>query len=275
LIPGQTWHQSRTPITLDDAEVSIALAAVSGGMFEEGDDLPTLGAEPERLALVANPDLLQMAKLGRAALPLDLLTYSDADEMPSVFLLKEDHRQTMLAVFNWTEGPRTHTFAAADLGLPAGDSYTVSDVLHADRSVSFEGGQLALNDQPAHSVRLFKIIDTSVAAAAPVVVAAVPAKAEVGTELKFSAAAQADGVPGISYQWDFGDGTEADGAAVMHAYTNADNYTVRLKVQGVDGIAAASSYPLIVTGVLSGHFDLPRNRRYIQENDAKLASDAQ
>jgi hypothetical protein len=273
LIPGQTWHQSRTPITLDDAEVSIALAAVSGGMFEEGDDLPMLGSEPERLALVTNPDLLQMAKLGRAALPLDLLTYPDVDEMPSVFLLKEDPRQTMLAVFNWTKGPRTHTFAAADLGLPAGDSYTVSDVFHADRFVSFEGGQLALKDQPAHSVRLFKIIDTSVPTAAPAVIAVVPAKAEVGAELKFSAESRAEGVPGISYQWDFGDGTEANGAVATHAYTYADNFTVRLKVQGVDGIAAISNYPLTVTGVLPGRFDLPRNRRYIQEHDAKPASD--
>jgi len=269
LIPGQTWHQSRTPITLDDAEISIALAAVSGGMFEEGDDLPTLGSERERLALVKNPDLLQMAKLGRAALPLDLLTYREEDQLPSVFLLKEDRRQTMLAVFNWTDEPRTHAFTLADLGLPAEDSYSISDVLRADRSASFEAGQLALKDQPRHSVRLLKIVDTSVPAAAPAVTAAVPPKAEVGAELKFSAEARPDGVPAISYHWDFGDGTEADGAAVTHAYTYAGNCTVHLKVEGVDGIVAESSHPLIVIGVLPGHFDLPSNRRYVQENDAK------
>ena len=76
----------QAPVTLNEAQVSIALAAVSGGMFEIGDDLPTLGSDPERLALVRNPDLLAMAKLGRAALPLDLLTYADKDEQPSVFL---------------------------------------------------------------------------------------------------------------------------------------------------------------------------------------------
>ena len=60
-----------TALTLDDAQVSIALSAVSGGMYEIGDDLPTLGKDADRLALVENTDLLQMAKLGRAAVPLD------------------------------------------------------------------------------------------------------------------------------------------------------------------------------------------------------------
>ena len=63
----------RAPLTLNEAEVSIALAAVSGGMFEIGDDLAILGKDPERLALVKNPDLLAMARLGRAgAITLDL-----------------------------------------------------------------------------------------------------------------------------------------------------------------------------------------------------------
>ena len=61
----------QAPLTLDEAEASIALAAVSGGMFEIGDDLPTVGADP-RMALVTNPDLLCIAKLGRAAIPIDM-----------------------------------------------------------------------------------------------------------------------------------------------------------------------------------------------------------
>jgi alpha-galactosidase len=269
LIPGQTWHQSRTPITLEDAEVSITLSAVSGGMFEEGDDLPTLGAEPERLALVKNSDLLLMAKLGHAALPLDLMTYRDEDELPSVFLLKEDRRQALLAVFNWTEEPRTHEFAPADLGLAAADSYTVSDVFHVDRTVDFAAGEWALKNQPAHSVRLIKIIDPSVPAAAPTVVAQVPSSTGVGTIFKLGAQAKNSEVPALTYHWDFGDGTEAEGAEVTHAYTHADHYTVRLTVQGVDGIAAQASYPLTATGVLNSGFNLPNNRRYTEKDDSK------
>jgi hypothetical protein len=269
LIPGQTWQQSKTPITLDDAEVSITLAVVSGGMFEEGDGLPTLGAEPERLALVENPDLLQMAKLGRAALPLDMLTYREENELPSVFLLKEDRCQTRLAVFNWTEGTRTHAFTLADLSLPAGDSYTVSDVLHADRPVNFAAGQLALNDQSAHSVRLIKIIDTPVPAAAPVVTAQVPSSAEVGSIFKLTAQAKNTEVPALAYYWDFDDGTEAEGAEVTHAYTHGGHYSVRLTVQGVDGIAAQSRYPLTATGVMNSVFNLPNNRRYAEKDDSQ------
>jgi len=59
---------------VDEAKASIVLAAVSGGKYDIGDDLPTLGVEPDRLALVTDPTLLQMAKLGRASKPLDLMT---------------------------------------------------------------------------------------------------------------------------------------------------------------------------------------------------------
>ncbi|MEO6923603.1 MAG: glycoside hydrolase family 36 protein, partial [Bryocella sp.] len=40
-ILDQAWHESANPLSLKEAEVSIALSAISGGMFEIGDDLPT------------------------------------------------------------------------------------------------------------------------------------------------------------------------------------------------------------------------------------------
>ena len=69
-ITDQPWHESDKPVTLDDARVSIALAAVSGGMFEIGDDLPSLSNAPERLALIQNQDLIQMIRLGKASVPI-------------------------------------------------------------------------------------------------------------------------------------------------------------------------------------------------------------
>lgn len=103
-VPDRGWHGNKLPLTLDEAESSIALSAVSGGMFEIGDDLPTLGASPERLALVHNPDLLDMARLGRAATPLDLMTYLPEDRQPSIFFLKEDPRQRILTVLTGLRG---------------------------------------------------------------------------------------------------------------------------------------------------------------------------
>src|SRR5208283_1868427 len=152
----------QAPLTLSEAQVSIALAAVSGGMFEIGDDLPTLGSDPERVALLKNPDLLALAKLGRAALPLDLLTYADKDEQPSVFLLHEDQRQSMLAVFNWAGQPSSHTFTLSDLDLPAGRSYKFSDTFGQDQPLATDHETLRIDNQPAHTVKLIKIIDTSI-----------------------------------------------------------------------------------------------------------------
>jgi hypothetical protein len=262
LIPQQEWHQARVPVSLDEAQVSIVLAAVSGGMFEIGDDLPTLAADPDRLALVENPELLCMARLTRAAVPLDLMTFRPEDEMPSIFFLQEDRRQAMLAVFNWTEQPRSHRFTLADLKLPGDHAFKVTDALDPDRAVDFNGEKLVLDNQPSHSVRLIKIVDGSVPAAAPSVTIQVPAAAEAGESLKLSATADPGGVPALSYQWDFGDGTSENGAVVSHTYTRAGEYTVELKAEGVDGIGAEKKSAISVRGWVKTHFNLQQNRRY-------------
>lgn len=237
-----------TPLTFNEAEVSIVLAAISGGMFELGDDLPTLGLNPERLALAENPDLLQMAKLGRSGVPLDLLSYRAEDEQPSVSLLREDSRQAMLAVFNWTDTPATHTFDLADLKLRTGDSYEVSDVLNGNQSVPFNDGSIRIENQPPHSVSLLKIIDTSIAAAPPQVTAMVPSRAKRGETIQFAAEAPKGGVPAVTYHWDFGDGVAASGSSVSHAYTYAGTFTVKLKIDGVDGLPAEKQFPVTVSG---------------------------
>ena len=54
-------------LSLSAAQASIALSAVSGGMYEIGDDMIVLGSQKDRLALVENTDLLNMAKIGRAS----------------------------------------------------------------------------------------------------------------------------------------------------------------------------------------------------------------
>jgi len=149
----------RAPLTLSEAQASIVLAAVSGGMFEIGDDLPILVSDAERMALATNPDLLRMAKLGRASKPVDLLTYRPEDEQPSIFLLREDDRQSMLAVFNWTDQSKSHAFTLSDLNLPSGHVLRVYDALAGDQPLPFEGDAIVLNGQPAHSVRLIKIVE--------------------------------------------------------------------------------------------------------------------
>jgi alpha-galactosidase len=256
--------RERSSITLGAAEASIALSAVSGGMYEIGDDMLILGAEKDRLALVENRELLNMAKVGRASTPVDLMTYEPEDGQPSIFFLREDQRQAILTVFNWTNAARSHTLKLADLGLPAGHTFATTDVLNQNEKVTLEGGAARLENQPPQSVRVIKVIDNGVAAAAPTVTAQVPAAANAGETITLSAQAEAGGVPAVAYHWNFGDGTSADSPMASHAYTRAGEFAVRLTVDGVDGVPAEKNFSVNVTGNLKAHSNLTDNRRFVE-----------
>jgi alpha-galactosidase len=262
LEPQQTWHESRAGLTLNEAQVQIVLAAVAGGMYEIGDDLPTLGLEPRRLALVENQELIDMDRLGKTALPLDLMTFRPEDEEPSVFYLREDQRQAVLAVFNWTEQPRSHDFTLAEFHLAGRHSVRAFDVLNRDASVSLEGGALRLENQPPHSVRLIKLVDVSVPAGGPSVSARVPGSVRAGDSITFSAEASGGGVPATGYRWDFGDGTEVGGPSAAHTYTMAGTFIVHLTVSGVEGLDTHQTFTIAVTGSPNTSFRLKLNRRY-------------
>jgi hypothetical protein len=204
-----------------------------------------------------------MAKLGRAALPLDLLTYTAEDEQPNIFLLREDQRQSILAVFNWTERPRSHTFTLSDLNLAAGHSYKLIDSFAPNQPLAMDGETLRLENQPAHSVKLVKIIDTSIPVAAPSVVFQVPSQAKIGEEIAFSSMVSKDGVPAVACHWDFGDGVVADGAILTHAYTAAGNYRVRFTAEGLDGKSAEQTFSIAV----SGSVIIPPPRRYSEARE--------
>jgi alpha-galactosidase len=250
-------REIQLPLTLSEAEVSIALSAVSGGMYEIGDDLPTLGADEDRVALLKNPDLLQMAKFGRASIPLDLLSYRAEDEQASVFLLKEDRRQSILTVFNWTEQTRSHAIPIAQLNLSSGHKYELRNILWPADKLTFDGDSIRV-DQPAHSVKLIKFIDTTIPAAAPSVDLQAADHAKISEDLKFTCAVASEGIPAFAYHWIFGDGTSEDGRQVTHTYTRAGNFTVKLVVDGMDGIAAEKTATVAVSGAVT----LPPPSRY-------------
>jgi hypothetical protein len=239
-------------------------------MYEIGDDMPVLGSEKNRLALVENRELLNIAKVGRASTPLDLMTYEPEDGQPSIFFLRHDQREAILTVFNWTNTVRSHALRLADLGLPAGHKFAATDVLNQNETVTLGGDSLGLGNQPPQSVRVIKLIDTSVAAAAPNVTAQVPATANAGETITLSAVsalAEAGGVPVVAYHWDFGDGTSADSPKASHAYTRAGEFAIRLTVDGVDGVPAQKDYSVKVTGNLKAHSNLTDNRRFVEPTD--------
>ena len=260
----QQWvamKEVKPDLPLAAAEASIALSAVSGGMYEIGDDLPTLGSRSERLALVQNRDLLNMAKLGRASTPIDLLSYRPEDEQPSVFFLKESARQGMLTVFNWTRGARSRILTPAELGLPPGHRFTATDVLRPAETRQVTGGSIELTNQPPESVIMLKLIDDDVPERVPAASAEVPGSAATGETIQLAAQAASDDAPIVGYHWDFGDGTSAEGARTTHAYTRAADYVIRLTVTGLDGPGTELQFPVKVTGLLHPFPNLSTNRR--------------
>ncbi|MGA8493788.1 MAG: PKD domain-containing protein [Terriglobales bacterium] len=255
------------PVSLPAAQASIALSAVAGGMYEIGDDMLILGSEKDRLGLVENTDLLNMAKIGRASTPLDLMTYEPADEQPSIFFLRESPRQAILTVFNWIRNPQSHTLKLADLGLPADHTFAASDVLNQNAPVTLMDGAVRIENQVPESVRVIKLIDSNVSPSAPSVKAQVPSVANAGETIHLSAQTEAAGVPAVEYHWDFGDGTSANGPNASHAYTRAVPFTIRLTVDGVDGVSAVQSFSINVTGKLSALPNLSNNRRFQEPTD--------
>ena len=262
-VDDQGWHGGTKPLTLDEAKVSIALSAVSGGLYELGDDLPTLGEAADRVALVENRDLLDMAHLGRASIPLDLMTYDAADLQPSLFLLKQTSRQSIITVFNWSETSRHHTLTRDTLQLNPKADYTVSEVLtQTGRSTPLAA---ALDvQQPPHSVRIFKIINTNIPAKAPTITATVASSGKAGEPIAFEAVSADDNNPVLHYTWDFGDGVTVDGAKTTHTYTHAGVYAAHLHAAGFAPEPRVQTFSITITGSVATKF-MPENKRRFVE----------
>ena len=252
-VDEQEWHGGKRPLTLDEARVSIALAAVAGGMFEIGDDLPTLFQDPDRMALVQNHDLIDMARLARSSTPLDLMTYAPEDEFPSNFILHESKRQTVLTVFNWTGKQRSRHFGFSELGLASG-KFEVLDIFAGGTSIPQNAESISLTLAP-RSVQMLKIINTSIPQAAPTVSAKIPEHATVGVPAQFSAESEPEGVTALGYHWDFGDGTSFAGQTVSHTFTHSGTFTIHLIADGIEGAPFEKEFQVSVSGSFDTRFD--------------------
>jgi alpha-galactosidase len=264
LVEHSGEHSSNSLAT---AQTSIALSAIAGGMYEIGDDLLVLDSEKDRLALVENRDLLNMARTGRASTPVDLMTYEPEDGQPSVFLLRQSPSQSMLTVFNWTDQPRSRSLTFKDLGVPASSTMVATAVMDSSASFTLSRDAIRLENQAPQSAVVIKLMDNTVAKTAPIVTARVPLQSKVGETVTFSGQADPGGVPALRYHWDFGDGTISEGSKVFHCYTRAKDFTVRLTVDGPDDVPYKQSFSIAVTGELKPTPDLRANRRFEQPAD--------
>jgi len=114
---------------------------------------------------------------------------------------------------------------------------------------------------------MIKVIDSNVSPSAPSVKAQVPAVAKAGGTIHLSAETEAAGVPAVEYHWDFGDGTSANGVRVSHTYTRPANFTIRLTVDGVDGVPFVQTFSVKVNGNLRAFPDLADHRRFPDPTD--------
>jgi hypothetical protein len=252
-VDDQSWHGGQRQLSLEEAKVSIALAAVAGGMFELGDDLPTLGASQDRLSLVKNADVIDMARLGRSSTPTDLMTYAASDVQPSIFLLKEDTRQSMLTVFNWSDGELKRAIDLTKLGLKETGSYQITEVFGDQSCCNFSSATINLN-QPAHSVRMFKLIDNAVPATPPQFEVEATNQGKAGVTLVFSGRGVPTEAPVFTYHWDFGDGSSADGVKVLHAYTHSGEYDVHVTATGLEATTSSKDIKVRISGNIATRF---------------------
>src|SRR5438876_4140057 len=261
IVTDQPWHGGKVPLTLDEAKASIALSAVSGGMYEIGDDLPALGADPERLALVQNQDLIEMVKLGRASKPLDLMSYSPEDNQPSVFWVEEDHRQGMLTIFNWTDQRHSRSIEFSSLGLPASNQHKISDVFDG-KAVATPNPNSVVVDLPPHSARVFKLVNMGISARPPVIKVEHLPSVKTGATATFRAQPATSNDAVVTYRWSFGDGVTLEGPEVSHAYTKPGTYQVVVTAVGLGGLSTEESFRLTVSGSVSTRFVPAEKRRY-------------
>lgn len=260
-VKDHPWNGGQVPLTLDEAKVSIALSAISGGMFEIGDDLPALARSPERLALIKNIDLINMIQLGRASTPVDLMTFRAEDEQPSVFLLKEDSRHSILTVFNWTEKPAAHTVDFSSLGLSANRNYAVSDVLGIERQTAYRSFSF---HQPSHSVRIFKLEDKRSRNPKVELIIEQPSLINSGEVVRFTTRTRTADVAIVRYKWSFGDGTSAEGASVEHTYTQPGVYKLSLKAIDLDSRVTRKTFTVKSVGSISSVF-VPERKERLKE----------
>jgi len=263
-VKDHAWNGGQVPLSFDEAKVSIALSAVSGGMFEIGDDLPTLGSSPERLALVKNPELLNMVKLGRASTPVDLMTFAAEDGQPSLFVLKETSRQSVVTLFNWTDSPRNRTVSLAALGLDPEASYSLSEIFGAETSTRRITRSFTVT-QPRHSVRMFRLVNAAVQQPQPNLILDKPIDVKTGQPAHFAAHTNEPPFPPLKYRWSFGDGVTAEGSATMHAYTQPGRYHLQLDTVDSRRSKRLAIFDVIVTGNISTLFTPETKTRFIQK----------
>ncbi|MDD5224573.1 MAG: alpha-galactosidase [bacterium] len=154
----------RGPLTLEEAKMSAVANVMAGGVFLLGDNLA--GLTEDRLAIATDPVILEIAKVGKPAVPLDLfnaasqklfsspvMDLAGESTAPSIWWLKGPDREGYLAFFNWEEDAR-------DIGVETGflnlSSPRKIEEVFLGEKVKVEDGKISARVE-SRQVKLFKI----------------------------------------------------------------------------------------------------------------------
>jgi hypothetical protein len=199
------------------------------------------------LALLTNTDLLKMVRLSRSATPLDLMSYLPEDLQPSLFWIRESRRQGMVAIFNWTDSPRTHDVPLSLLGI-SGSNWQANEVFSAP-GISL-GSDVIQVEQPGYSVRLIRLVDTNLSVTVPNITVLSSKTAQVGQPISFQVEGPSTTNPFRGYSWDFGDGASGNGERTQHTFTHPGSYQVHVSAETLDGPSALAKQLIVVDGQL-------------------------
>ena len=154
----------REPLTLEEAKMFAVANVMAGGVFLLGDDLTSLAED--RLSLATDPVILEMAKIGKPAVPLDLfdaasqklfsspvMDLAGESTAPSIWWLAGEDKAGYLAFFNWRGDAREIGIGTGRLG----PSYP-RDIVEAfsEEKVKVKDGKISASVE-SHQVKLFRI----------------------------------------------------------------------------------------------------------------------
>lgn len=135
--------------TIDEAKCHMTLQAIMGGLFFTGDRINSL--PKERLDLLKNRSIMQVNKIGKHAVPLDLFSGID---IPTIWKLEADNK-IIITVFNWSDKENDRTFDfKKDFELNQ-SKYNMTE-LWSQEKYSFKRGKINLKMAP-HSVKIFEL----------------------------------------------------------------------------------------------------------------------
>lgn len=139
-------------LSADELQTYAGMVALGGTVWLAGDDLPQL-AQQGRLGYLTNPEVLDVVRSGRAAMPLAPADQADGPAL--LWYTREADGSTVVGVFNWSDRPATQTVTFADLGLPAGGSYDVRNLwARTDLGVMSGDAQFTMRPHQSYLLRL-------------------------------------------------------------------------------------------------------------------------